>query len=93
MSPVRTCIGCRACVSKEQLIRVVLDAGKLQLDWNASLPGRGAWLHPRVECVQNAINRKQFRRALRKAVDDDYAVRQYLEELPVKVVDRTMDQS
>ena len=31
----------------------------------ASLPGRGAWVHPTIECVEAAIRRRAFGRALR----------------------------
>ncbi|WP_282851458.1 YlxR family protein [Gulosibacter sediminis] len=93
MDAVRTCIGCRVRASQEQLIRVVEVSGRLQLDWNRTLPGRGAWLHPQVDCVAHALDRKQFRRALRAGELDDSALRSYLTALPAKVVDRTMDQS
>jgi predicted RNA-binding protein YlxR (DUF448 family) len=29
------------------------------------MPGRGAWLHPRPECFEQAVRRKAFARALR----------------------------
>ena len=93
MDAVRTCIGCRVRASQEQLIRVVEASGKLQLDWNQALPGRGAWLHPQAECVTNALDRKQFRRALRVGELDETELRSYQTALIAKVVDRTMDQS
>ncbi|MFD2758543.1 YlxR family protein [Gulosibacter faecalis] len=93
MNSVRTCIGCRVRAPQEQLIRVVVVDARLRVDRNRALPGRGAWLHPQVGCVQNALDRKQFRRALRVGELDETELRAYLEELPAKVVDRTMDQS
>ncbi|MGV9769485.1 YlxR family protein [Microbacterium sp. NPDC003461] len=38
---------------------------ELVLDERASMPGRGAWVHPTRECVENAIRRRAFVRALR----------------------------
>lgn len=35
------------------------------VDATASLPGRGAWLHPAQRCVHEAIRRRAFVRALR----------------------------
>lgn len=92
MGRVRTCIGCRVRAPWDQLLRVVQVSGRLQLDWSRSLPGRGAWLHPVDVCVARALDRNQFRRALRANVTDDTAVRAYLLELSAKAVDRTMDQ-
>ena len=65
MDPVRTCVGCRARASRSALIRVVVNNGELVFDEKAVLPGRGAWLHPTPECLQNALRRKAFARALR----------------------------
>jgi len=36
-----------------------------------SLPGRGAWLHPTPQCVQQAIRRRAFTKALRIADPPD----------------------
>ncbi|WP_244604971.1 YlxR family protein [Mycobacterium attenuatum] len=35
------------------------------VDPNRRLPGRGAWLHPEPQCLQQAIRRRAFTRALR----------------------------
>jgi hypothetical protein len=35
------------------------------VDETAVLPGRGAWVHPRTDCVEKARTRKAFGRALR----------------------------
>ncbi|MFD2674046.1 YlxR family protein [Gulosibacter bifidus] len=93
MEPVRTCIGCRSRAEKSQLIRVAVQDSQVIIDRAGVLPGRGAWLHPSVACVEQALERKQFRRAFRRAVSDDTEVREYLKHIREKVVDRTMDQS
>jgi predicted RNA-binding protein YlxR (DUF448 family) len=52
----------------EHLARVVADP-------RLRLPGRGAWLHPTPECLDLAVRRKAFGRALRvKALLDVAAV-------------------
>jgi len=39
----------------------------LVFDEDASMPGRGAWVHPTRACVDAAITRRAFVRALRVA--------------------------
>ncbi|SEC07279.1 hypothetical protein SAMN04489806_2520 [Paramicrobacterium humi] len=65
MDPVRTCIGCRMRAERSSLLRVVARESELVVDETASLPGRGAWLHPTVACFDRAVKRKAFGRALR----------------------------
>jgi len=65
MEPVRTCLGCRARAEKSSLTRVVARNGEVVVDDSATLPGRGAWVHPTLECVEKALTRKAFGRALK----------------------------
>ncbi len=65
MEPVRTCVGCRARASCTTLLRVAIRNGELVFDERAVLPGRGAWVHPALECVDTALQRRAFARALR----------------------------
>ncbi|KAB1643600.1 YlxR family protein [Gulosibacter chungangensis] len=101
MGQVRTCISCRSQAPRSELTRIVVSEGRLLVDREACQSGRGAWLHPKLECVHNALERRAFRRALRIRDVDDTEVRKYAEQLAeatasaqtAKVVDRTMDQS
>jgi predicted RNA-binding protein YlxR (DUF448 family) len=68
--PTRTCVGCRGTDSWSALLRVVAEtdeAGVTRLapDPRRLLPGRGAWLHPTGECLEQALRRRAFGRALR----------------------------
>ncbi|HWU48223.1 MAG TPA: YlxR family protein [Humibacter sp.] len=65
MEPVRTCVGCRSRASRSSLLRVVSRDQEIVVDDSARLPGRGAWLHPGIECFRKAIRRHAFGRALR----------------------------
>jgi uncharacterized protein len=47
------------------LLRVVVVEGVLVPDPRRRLPGRGAHLHPDPQCLESAIRRQAFRRALR----------------------------
>ena len=67
--PVRTCIGCRKRELAVELLRVVAVDGNgepaVTVDPARKLPGRGAWLHPDPRCLDTAIRRRAFARALR----------------------------
>jgi len=65
MEPVRTCVGCRTRAPRSTLLRVVSQNDVLILDERAVLPGRGAWVHPTQECMDAALRRRAFGRALR----------------------------
>jgi predicted RNA-binding protein YlxR (DUF448 family) len=68
-SSVRTCIGCRERAEKLELLRVVVgDRGagrEVVPDPAGRAPGRGAHLHPTPECLELAVRRRAFPRALR----------------------------
>lgn len=66
--PVRTCIGCRATAPAAELLRVVLQQGLVVPDPTHRLPGRGAYLHPELRCIETAVRRRAFARALRGQV-------------------------
>ena len=67
--PVRTCIGCRERTSTSELLRVVAgDRGaglEVVPDPARRAPGRGAHLHPTSTCLELAVRRRAFARALR----------------------------
>ncbi|WP_374977602.1 YlxR family protein [Microbacterium trichothecenolyticum] len=65
MDSVRTCVGCRTRALRSTLLRVVSIDSHLVVDERASMPGRGAWVHETQECVDAAIRRRAFVRALR----------------------------
>ena len=70
MGPVRTCLGCRARADTSALLRIVASvssdgAGEVVPDPSGTLPGRGAWVHPTTTCVEAAIKRRAFGRALK----------------------------
>ncbi|HEX3823295.1 MAG TPA: YlxR family protein [Mycobacteriales bacterium] len=65
VEPVRTCVGCRVRAAKSQLLRVVAVSGALLPDPRGTSSGRGAHLHPDLECLALAERRRAFPRALR----------------------------
>ena len=65
--PIRTCIGCGESAAKPELVRVVAAGDELVPDSAMRLPGRGAYLHRSLACLERAERRKAFPRALRQA--------------------------
>ena len=85
MKPVRTCLGCRQRSAASSLLRVVVCDGKVCVDRSATLPGRGAWVHPVTDCVDKALSRKTFGRALKMpaVIIDSDSLRQELAMKPL----------
>jgi len=52
-------------------VRVVVVEGVLVPDPRARLAGRGAWVHPDPACLDLAVRRRAFARALRSDVAPD----------------------
>ncbi len=70
--PVRTCVACRQEAGKAALIRVVRrPEGGVEVDRSGRLPGRGAYLHTNLTCVEAARKRRSLDRALGAAVPAD----------------------
>ena len=65
MEPVRTCVGCRSRANRSTLVRLVVRDSEIVVDDRAVLPGRGAWLHPDIECFRLAEKKRAFARAFR----------------------------
>ena len=71
MEPVRTCVGCRTRAPRAALLRLVARHGQIVADDRAVLPGRGAWLHQREECLDKALRTRAIVRALRVSTPVD----------------------
>jgi predicted RNA-binding protein YlxR (DUF448 family) len=53
--PERTCVGCRKATAPDDLVRFVLGPeGDVVPDLAGGAFGRGAWVHPRPECLASA---------------------------------------
>ena len=54
----RTCVGCHVATAPSELVRLVLGPdGSLVADARGGTLGRGAWVHPTLECVERAVPR------------------------------------
>ncbi|MDX3520970.1 YlxR family protein [Streptomyces scabiei] len=82
--PERTCVGCRQRSAKTELLRVVAIEDECVPDPRGTLPGRGAYLHPAQVCLDLAVRRRAFTRALRApGALDTKALRRYVEQTTV----------
>lgn len=70
--PRRTCVGCRGVASSDALVRLTRQGGGVALA-DPHPVGRGAWLHPQPDCLEQAARRRALDRALRTrvSIDDD----------------------
>ena len=60
-------MGCGERAAKSDLLRVVAAGDEIVPDVTFRLPGRGAYLHRSLACLERAERRKAFPRALRQA--------------------------
>ncbi|MEV5175327.1 YlxR family protein [Streptomyces flaveolus] len=82
--PERTCVGCRERAAKNDLLRIVESEGACAPDPRGTLPGRGAYVHPALVCLDQAVRRRAFPRALRVPGPlDTKALRRYVEQTTV----------
>jgi predicted RNA-binding protein YlxR (DUF448 family) len=47
------------------MVRVVAEPPGVVVDLRRRLPGRGAWVHPQLTCIETATHRKAWARALK----------------------------
>ncbi|WP_330332931.1 YlxR family protein [Streptomyces sp. NBC_00536] len=65
--PERTCVGCRERAAKNDLLRIVVVGDACVPDPRGTLPGRGAYVHPAVVCLDQAVRRRAFPRAFKSS--------------------------
>ena len=68
---VRTCVGCRKQLGKQELYRIVRNPDKtVSFDSKGRLPGRGAYVCS-IECLREAYGSHKLQRALKVSVGQD----------------------
>ena len=55
-------------------MRIVATEGIAVVDFSAVASGRGAWVHPHNECVNQAVKRRAFGRALRTEITNTHEI-------------------
>ncbi len=67
--PMRKCVGCQACKSKREMLRVLrTPQGELVIDATGRKNGRGAYLCRAKACLEKAQKRKGLERSLKRSV-------------------------
>ncbi len=67
--PIRQCVGCREMKSKKELLRVIkTPEDEVLLDVTGKKNGRGAYLCPKKECLEQAVKTKGLERSLKVSI-------------------------
>ena len=70
--PQRMCVGCQEMKPKKELIRIVRTPQEsIEIDSTGKKSGRGAYICPRVECLQRASKEKRLEKALQRQVSKE----------------------
>ena len=71
--PERMCLGCHTKRPKGKRVRLVRSPdGEIFLDASGKAKGRGAYLCPHPDCLEQALKGKRLERALRSAINKDF---------------------
>jgi len=66
------CVGCREMKGKRELLRVVrTPEGQIDFDPTGKKAGRGAYICPRLDCLNAAIKGKRLQKALEHDIPTD----------------------
>lgn len=67
--PMRQCVGCREMKPKRELIRIIRTSeDEILVDATGKKNGRGAYICPNRECLDQAVKNKGLERSLKIAV-------------------------
>jgi len=77
--PMRTCIACKSCKPKKELVRIVKNDNNFDMDFSGKLSGRGSYICNSDACFELMLKNK----ALNKA---------YKQNIPQEVYDKLKEQ-
>lgn len=70
--PQRTCMACQEKKDKRDLVRIVRSPeGEISVDLTGKKPGRGAYICPKLECLNKVIKSKRLERSLETAISQE----------------------
>ena len=70
--PLRRCIGCGEMISKKDMLRVIKTKDDIvKFDPSGKENGRGAYLHLKRDCLNQAIKSKGLERSLKMSIPQD----------------------
>lgn len=87
--PHRTCIGCREVHTKRELIRIVRQKDGVLVDPTGKMSGRGAYIHNRRSCWENAL-KGALAKALKTTLtaEDNNRMQEFAKRLPDEIADQ-----
>lgn len=63
--PLRKCLGCQEMKPKREMIRIVRTAeGEVTIDFTGKKSGRGTYICPNEQCLENGLKEKRLSKAL-----------------------------
>ncbi len=69
--PKRLCVACREMREKGELVRITKSKdGAISLDLTGKLPGRGAYICKKLECLNRARKTRALERAFSSEISD-----------------------
>ena len=77
--PLRKCVACGQMLSKDKLFKVAKVNDEIILDKTGKAQGRGAYVCKSKECIDLALKRKSFNRALKQTVSNEVFDYLYME--------------
>jgi len=82
--PQRSCVACRESKNKRELIRLVCNAGVVEIDPKGKRASRGAYLCPIYECWETGLKGNRLEYALRAKLppENRQALVEYGKSLP-----------
>ena len=67
----RRCMACNTTRGKDEFIRIVRTSeGKILVDENGKIDGRGAYICKNIKCLEKAIKTKRVSKILKKDIDN-----------------------
>ena len=70
--PKRMCVGCQEMRPKKELVRIVRTTSEaIDVDPTGKKSGRGAYICPRIECLQRASKEKRLEKALQRQISKE----------------------
>lgn len=70
-TPMRTCIACRECKPKKELLRIVKNDDGFALDKTGKLNGRGAYICKSKECFDLLMKNKLLNKTFKMSVPEE----------------------
>jgi predicted RNA-binding protein YlxR (DUF448 family) len=80
--PERTCVACGRKTAQNELLRFALSGDRVRWDLGRGLPGRGAYVCPRQECLEALKRDRKKGRIFRRQLGEEAWAE--LQSMPVK---------